>query len=345
MSAPEQQVIRIGLYMNSKKFRHGWVQNLINQQQKFDNVVVFNMRDDLTRPVDVVLQKITDILGDQDSDSLREYQAFQARLHDTLVIDPLMVVEKLLTRDYILDQMSIALDGLTEFRCVNYTLMSDFIQRVEDCQYPIITKNVVACAKKISHQMTIMTRPSRDKINQFLNYQNSSDNANSWIVQPFLRHGGVLVKLYAIGSKIHIEYRPSVRSDIDKDLVQFNSQQIPKQFTVDDQSQQRDIFETGINVEDCKEIKWIQEHQNQLRSMIDRVSQQFGITLFGLDVIVVSTDTDSASNIASSSSQEQMVGVVVDLNYFPSFNTFPNVEQELIEHCVKSFRPTQQQVD
>ncbi|KAI3642075.1 hypothetical protein MP228_011630 [Amoeboaphelidium protococcarum] len=341
MSATELQVIRIGLYMNAKKFRHGWVQNLINQQYKFDNVVVFNMRDDLTRPVDVVLQKITDILGDQDSDSLREYQAFQARLHDTLVIDPLMVVEKLLTRDFILDQMSIALNGLTEFRCVNYTLMGDFVQRVEDCQYPIIIKNVVACAKKISHQMTIMTRPSRDKINQFLN----SDNANSWIVQPFLRHGGVLVKLYAIGSKIHIEYRPSVRSDIDKDLVQFNSQQIPKQFTVDDQSQQRDIYETGINVEDCQEIKWIQEHQDQLRSMIDRVSRQFGITLFGLDVIVVSTDNVTASNNASSSSQEQMVGVVVDLNYFPSFNTFPNVEQELIEHCVKSFRPTQQQVD
>ncbi|GMI11412.1 hypothetical protein TrVE_jg932 [Triparma verrucosa] len=219
----------------------------------------------------------------------------------TTLIDPPSSVAHLMNRDTIQKKLT---------KCLGREKVPKWIvfeegggeEDVEEggLEYPIICKPLDAAGTPGSHRMSIIMSPSG-----LVSLPPRS------ILQSYINHSSLLFKTYVLGSNVRVFTRKSL-PDIKggEGRLEFDSQkEYPgwKDFGMDSyeevKEEDKPILERGVYEE-----------------IAERIREEFGVSLFGFDVVVGSGDGEVR---------------VVDVNYFPSYKEMlgevPGLLREFLE--------------
>ncbi|KAJ8655147.1 hypothetical protein O0I10_009182 [Lichtheimia ornata] len=271
---------------------------------------------DLSRPIedqmplDMVVHKVSDIVarakaGDKNAQAEYErFQTFCSSHPNVRIVDPLDKVAKLLDRK---STMNVCSPDHALFR-IPTTLYAANVHELHtlDLTFPIFCKPQSACAVSGSHHMVLV--PSSLELAQLQQHFTPNDPV---ILQEFIPHDGVLVKVYfAYPDHVFIFFRPSFKN-IDQGFSKalfFDSQKLPKAFDPES-SEQRHIV-TDPAARDAVEAK---VDPTRIQRIAAHLQRQLRLTFFGFDVLLESTTGEYH---------------VIDVNYFPSFkevDDFPDI--------------------
>ncbi|KAI8098690.1 inositol-tetrakisphosphate 1-kinase [Halteromyces radiatus] len=200
-------------------------------------------------------------------------------------------------------------------------------QVVGKLSFPIMCKRRSACSSTEAHQMTIIPSPRHLTTNLMEHYQDSEQV----IIQEFIQHDGIIVKVYVADGEIHVSTRPSfINITEDADIVHFDSQALPKQFNTSSSavtqkpSSTLDSFRQWLlTTDDLQTQKQAHIDHDRLQRIADLLQKQLGLTFFGFDVLLESGTNDY---------------YVVDVNYFPSFKNVPHFQPMFINILKKVLR-------
>ncbi|KAI9006240.1 inositol-tetrakisphosphate 1-kinase [Phycomyces nitens] len=151
-------------------------------------------------------------------------------------------------------------------------------------------------------------------------------NANEQVIlQEFIQHGGVLIKVYVLDRQIYPALRPSFKDlDQDCDVFDFDSQKLPKVFG--DSSKLLNGLDKVISLSDPKDIEIRKDEiidYDRLEKITEVLRNQTGLTFFGFDVLLESKTNNH---------------YVVDVNYFPSFSNVPKFQEIFISILLQKLK-------
>ncbi|KAF7732486.1 Inositol-tetrakisphosphate 1-kinase [Apophysomyces ossiformis] len=274
---------------------------------------------DLTRsledqgPIDVIVHKITDVFGkmQQGDENAREqymrFVNFCATHPDILVLDDWVNIEKVIDRNRLqheLEACAKRMQGL--FSLPKSVILGTALDLTAstDIRFPAICKPLSACSSVEAHQMAII--PSRQALSSLREYEQKG----SVMLQEFIQHDGVVVKVYVADGQIYVSTRPSFQNiDESASIVRFNSQVLPKAFGIEAVlSADLEPFLLTSAFEKIQEQKAGSLDMSRLQRIADCLRDQLGLTFFGFDVLLESKTNEY---------------YVVDVNYFPGFSKVP----------------------
>ncbi|KAI8344830.1 inositol 1, 3, 4-trisphosphate 5/6-kinase-domain-containing protein [Chlamydoabsidia padenii] len=158
--------------------------------------------------------------------------------------------------------------------------------------------------------------PSRQHLTNMNNY----DDSEALVVQKFIQHDGVIIKVYVIDRQIYVSTRPSFMNlTKETDMVYFDSQKLPKQFGATIETDLRHYISDTMVKQD------ILNHE-KLRQIGASLQGQLGLTFFGFDVLLETGTNDY---------------YIVDVNYFPSFKNVPHFQSMFISILQKKLSAVQ----
>ncbi|KAI9243691.1 inositol-tetrakisphosphate 1-kinase [Sporodiniella umbellata] len=172
-------------------------------------------------------------------------------------------------------------------------------------KFPAMCKRRTACSSTEAHQMILV--PCAEKMSQVEKYVDDE----SVMIQEFVQHDGVIVKVYVADGQITASTRPSFKNmDGTGDVVHFDSQTLPKSFETTTQLSD-DLDKVFLNQSPGNILtqKESSLDYKKLKQIADSLYRQLGLTFFGFDVLL-QTKTNAY--------------YVVDVNYFPSFKDVEN---------------------
>ncbi|CAO3698038.1 unnamed protein product [Rhizopus stolonifer] len=174
-----------------------------------------------------------------------------------------------------------------------------------DVKFPAMCKRRTACSSTEAHQMILI--PCPEKMTQVERYIENEPV----MIQEFIQHDGVIVKVYVADGQITASTRPSFKNmDGTGDVVYFDSQTLPKSFET--KAQLSDDLDKVFLKKSPGNVLIQKESlldYNKLKRIADSLYRQLGLTFFGFDVLL-----QSKTNAY----------YVVDVNYFPSFKDVEN---------------------
>ncbi|KAI8349466.1 inositol-tetrakisphosphate 1-kinase [Choanephora cucurbitarum] len=182
-----------------------------------------------------------------------------------------------------------------------------------DIQFPAMCKRRTACSSTEAHQMTLI--PSERGMLQLQKYYGDEDSV---ILQEFIQHDGVIVKVYVADGQITASTRPSFKNlDQTGEVVHFDSQTLPKHFeTKNELSDGLDRVFLRSDPEDIHLHKEALLDMDRLQMIADSLYHQLGLTFFGFDVLLQA---------------QTNAYYVVDVNYFPSFKNVDNFHSMFVD--------------
>ncbi|KAI8981895.1 inositol-tetrakisphosphate 1-kinase [Mycotypha africana] len=238
---------------------------------------------------------------------------------DVIIIDTWTNIEKVLDRMHLYQHTEMCskqknTDGTPLFyvpKSITLDSIDDWRDNM-DIKFPIICKRRAACSSTEAHQMTLVPSPQ-----QMLNIKDWF-KSESVILQEFVQHDGIIVKVYVAQGQITASTRPSFKNlDHTADVVHFDSQTLPKSFETDielsDELDKVFVREDPGAIHDHKKAV-LDNHR--LQRIADSLHQQLGLTFFGFDVLL-QTKTNAY--------------FVVDVNYFPSFKDVDNFHSMFVD--------------
>ncbi|KAI8370397.1 inositol-tetrakisphosphate 1-kinase, partial [Radiomyces spectabilis] len=200
------------------------------------------------------------------------------------------------------------------------------VSSVDQLQFPVICKRRSACSSTEAHQMTVI--PTLADLHHIQGY----GDTEPVILQDFIPHDGVIVKVYVIDGKMHISTRPSFKNtctDSGKSskkrktgkfhsrvLIHFDSQQLPKTFADEPPNDISKDLQQCLLTQDKNHMHEIKEQAldyERLQKITDCLWENLGLTFFGYDILLKSESNEY---------------YICDVNYFPSFKNVPNF------HCL-----------
>ncbi|ORZ16260.1 inositol-tetrakisphosphate 1-kinase [Absidia repens] len=185
--------------------------------------------------------------------------------------------------------------------------------------FPLMCKRRTACSSTESHQMTII--PSPQHLTE--KWADQYGDNEPVIIQNFIQHDGVIIKVYVARGQIHVSTRPSfINVTEDTATIEFDSQLLPKQFddaiTSSALDSSRPSLRQFILSSDATNIQAQKEaliDYDRLQQMADTLQGQLGLTFYGFDVLLESVTNNY---------------YVVDINYFPGFKNFPKFQSVFV---------------
>lgn len=194
--------------------------------------------------------------------------------------------------------------------------------------FPIILKRRVACGTKASHEMVIAydmdgalaaikavfggsDQPLSIDSHDYPIPGCAEDFAAEIIAQQFITyHGGVLFKVYSIGSNVAVQPRPSVNHSIKAPHCGY--------YYFDSHSLKRgDHFAFDPNTGCSKLTEAIMPSPKLTKSIIAELSKELGLSLLGVDLVY---DIHSKYYY------------IVDINYFPGYKGVAKPYESLLQH-------------
>ncbi|KAL0093419.1 inositol 1, 3, 4-trisphosphate 5/6-kinase-domain-containing protein [Phycomyces blakesleeanus] len=174
-------------------------------------------------------------------------------------------------------------------------------------KFPIICKRSKACASVSSHQMTII--PTLNAMSKVTGYGKNEQV----ILQEFIQHGGILIKVYVLDKHVYPALRPSFK-DLNQncDVFHFDSQILPKSFHSSSKLLNGLDKVMSISNEDVEKRIYETLDYDRLEKIADVLRHQIGLTFFGFDVILEAKTNNH---------------YLVDVNYFPSFSNVPKFHE------------------
>jgi hypothetical protein len=286
----------------------------------------------------VILHKLTEELdahkclrGPTKLDLLETYIAEHP---STVVIDPLTSVRNVVNRkrtclclQAIQKRMAEACPfGQPAFVVVEESsLMSgpnhlDAEMRSHGLSFPVICKPLEACGTANSHSMVIVFSP-----------EGFADVKPPMIVQQFVDHDATFLKVYVIDSEVMYSTRRSLPNyqDTKNALVTSGTYVIPFDSrcpfpTLSDCGKIPGLSDklpnTGTGSETGTGWRASSDLHSRIECAAQCISHEFGLTLFGFDIILPSTKE-------ALDSETQML--VIDVNFFPSYKEVPDFPTKL----------------
>ncbi|XP_039478810.1 inositol-tetrakisphosphate 1-kinase-like isoform X2 [Oreochromis aureus] len=274
---------------------------------------------DLTQPLgpqgpfDIILHKLSDVIVEAEHDSqsqqlLDNFQSYVSAHPDTVLLDPLPAMAKLLDRFVSCRIMSQLNSSLRDWRicsppCLEVHSGNDLssIQQAvirQGLTFPLICKTRVAHGS-YSHEMCLLFSAA-----------SLADIHPPCVLQSFVNHGAVLYKVFVVGDKHCCVERPSIKNfpsgPCDRKTIFFNSQKVSKP-------------------ESNSDLTSVDEHMvdppcpssDAVAALVKELRAQLGMALFGVDVII---------NIGTHAL------TVIDINIFPGYEGMPQFFSSLLSH-------------
>jgi inositol-1,3,4-trisphosphate 5/6-kinase/inositol-tetrakisphosphate 1-kinase len=192
------------------------------------------------------------------------------------------------------------------------------LMRRNNIDFPVICKPVVGCGTPSSHQLVIAV--SQEGL--ALQLSTKGTRRDGLLVQKFHNHGGYFLKVYVIDDDVMVFKRPSLPNLSSPQLrsIEFDSRFAYP--TIDDFLPDNSITtETVMQARGGKGFgDPLPALDDKLRSVASAIRKEFGLSLFGFDVIVP-CDGDG----------EEIL--VVDVNYFPSFKEVVDFPRRFFKFC------------
>ncbi|KAI8642091.1 inositol-tetrakisphosphate 1-kinase [Parasitella parasitica] len=196
-----------------------------------------------------------------------------------------------------------------------------------EISFPTMCKRRTACSSTEAHQMTLI--PSVQRMSQMEPHVKN----DAVMLQEFIQHDGVIVKVYVADGKISASTRPSFKNlDSHGDVVHFDSQTLPKSFETKIELS-HDLDKVFLR-SDPNEIHLYKESlldDSKLQKIADCLHLFFffffflGLTFFGFVFFLQSQTNDY---------------FVVDVNYFPSFKDVENFHSMFVDILEKRLAPS-----
>ncbi|KAN0034027.1 hypothetical protein ACTFIV_000507 [Dictyostelium citrinum] len=309
----------VGYYLsNSKINRLKWNLFVDMCKEKYNiNVVPIDMNKDIntidTRPYHVIIDKLTDELGDLDNPSNKQkvdyIESLINKFPSIVEVDPLESQKPVLSRDTLTKLLDKLNDVSPELNIKNpkFVLVpedynnNDYNQLLKDAniKFPLVCKTIKACGSEESHYMGIVF--NEKDIHQF---------KQPMLIQEFINHNAIIYKVFAIGDYIHVVHRKSIRNmnENENELIKFDSQK---------------PFPASLLPTDGQELKIEIPSKSTLSVISKDIQKNLDISLFGFDVIVDCKTKKLA---------------VVDINYFPTFSGVDDFYTLLIEHIINVYK-------
>uniref|UniRef100_A0A669CMT3 Inositol-tetrakisphosphate 1-kinase n=1 Tax=Oreochromis niloticus TaxID=8128 RepID=A0A669CMT3_ORENI len=264
---------------------------------------------DLTQPLgpqgpfDIILHKLSDVIVEAEHDSqsqqlLDNFQSYVSAHPDTVLLDPLPAMAKLLDRFVscrIMSQLNSSLRGDCSFSFYKNS-------NTNTQTFPLFLTSV--CKTRVahgsySHEVADLVFPA-----------SLADIHPPCVLQSFVNHGAVLYKVFVVGDKHCCVERPSIKNfpsgPCDRRTIFFNSQKVSKP-------------------ESNSDLTSVDEHMvdppspssDAVAALVKELRAQLGMALFGVDVII---------NIGTHAL------TVIDINIFPGYEGMPQFFSSLLSH-------------
>ncbi|CAI5694499.1 unnamed protein product [Oreochromis niloticus] len=223
---------------------------------------------DLTQPLgpqgpfDIILHKLSDVIVEAEHDSqsqqlLDNFQSYVSAHPDTVLLDPLPAMAKLLDRFVSCRIMSQLNSSLRDWRiCSAPCLEVHSGNDLSSIQQAVIRQGLtfpLICKTRVAH--------------------------GSYSHESFVNHGAVLYKVFVVGDKHCCVERPSIKNfpsgPCDRRTIFFNSQKVSKP-------------------ESNSDLTSVDEHMvdppspssDAVAALVKELRAQLGMALFGVDVII-----------------------------------------------------------
>eukprot|EP00981_Chlorochromonas_danica_P010688 scaffold3341_cov165-Ochromonas_danica.AAC.3 len=277
----------------------------------------------------VIIHKLTeDIDRPEPSARLQALEEYLKRNPSTVIVDPISSVRKVVSRARTCSHLKSIEDRLQEncpFRQPNFLVIAkddcdEVILKaltVRNMTFPLICKPVEACGTPNSHHMVVIVNP-----------KDIAMVPRPCILQQYYDHDAFFYKVYVIDRTVSVYCRaslPNLEACISSSSpsssscyrsVAFDSRySYPtlQNFLGDEQVGSIDHFHhpTPLSSPSPVLLSLIENTAKALR-------EEFGLSLFGFDVIVPCKEEDSLPR-----------PVVIDVNYFPSYKEVGDFPSQL----------------
>lgn len=276
---------------------------------------------DLERPleeqarIDVFLHKLTDIIAAADqgdpkaSTIIGHVEQYLSNHPNIAVIDPLDNVRMLLNRycyysilqnEATFQNQGIFTPTFAEFT-TNDVEVNIEIMKSRGVKFPVICKPTIAHGSKSAHEMVVI-----------FNEKGLSASKPPCVVQTFVNHNAVLHKVFLIGNRYHICKRPSLKNFYASEELEpifYSTGEVCK---ADSQST-LSILDPHDKADVTMSI-----NEDVIKTIIRVLRKEIGLLLAGFDVVI---DNQTGHH------------AVIDINVFPSYDSFPNFFEHLLE-CI-----------
>jgi len=257
-------------------------------------------------PFDAIVHKMTDtILAADNGDAEKQKQIADLLKWErsntregSFLIDPLEKVKKLLHRGHVCDivrECHVADSGGRTAEGPPFVVLNAATEdkpgvlAAAGIKYPVLVKPMVAHGSREAHTISLVFN---DK-----GLENIA--LPSYLVQHFVNHNAVLYKVFVIGSQHFTVKRPSIR-DLD-----LNAEHSQESITFDSALVSKATSASPLNIEGAVSAVTAVPNEQLLCSLLDQMRSRFGLSLFGVDVVIENGSEDL---------------YVVDVNYFPGYN-------------------------
>ncbi|CAH1791280.1 unnamed protein product [Owenia fusiformis] len=278
-------------------------------------------------PFDVIIQKLTDTIlyeADQGDPKAQQkvcrFQEYICDHPDVIVIDPLNKTTQLSRNRY--EMYSTLHDCASDITKLDTELLvPDFVElptidvtrnkaaiREANIGYPFVCKPRSADGSENSHTLCII-----------FNEEGLRDIRVPSVAQKLIKHNAVMYKVFVVGDIHHVVERPSLKNlkPGDYSSIFFHSRDVSKSTSCS--------FLTKLDIEDQNKAL-IKPDKMTLTKLVNKVQRKIGMCLFGIDV-VIENDTGRY--------------YVIDINYFPGYDGFPDFLQVLAEYILKRLHTKQ----
>ena len=281
---------------------------------------------DLTRPLapqgpfDVLLVKLTDLQvaalhqpPSLEPPPLQHLRDYVAHTPTCVLIDSLDAVARVLDRSSVASLLrSAALrDGAWRVQPPDSQVVEVSAGEVEvSIAFPVICKPLPACGSPASHTFHLLSAQA----------QVAGLPHGLWLVQQLVPHGGWMWKVYVMAGRSYVVAKPSLPAAVTRG-------QAPP-LLLDSQSMRLTTLEGEEWGAGEGEVARERAMDAEVVEVVERVSvmlgEVFGLTLFGYDVLLPEGEGEGEGRRL----------VVVDVNYFPSYNKVEGLSDKLV-HVVR----------
>uniref|UniRef100_A0A665VKU8 Inositol-tetrakisphosphate 1-kinase n=1 Tax=Echeneis naucrates TaxID=173247 RepID=A0A665VKU8_ECHNA len=280
-------------------------------QKKKKKINLFLRSIDLTQPLapqgpfDVIVHKLSDVIVEAEHDSqsqqlLSNFQSFVSAHPNTVLLDPLPAMTKLLDRfaSYRIMNWRICSPPYLEVHSASDLSSIQHAVMAQGLSFPLICKTRVAHGS-FSHEMSLI-----------FSVGCLADIHPPCVLQSFVNHGAILHKVFVVGEKHFCVERPSLKNfpsgPCDRETIFFNSHQVSKPESSSDL--------TALD----EQMPCLPPLSSQaVAALVRELRAQLGMALFGVDVIInIHTHTLT----------------VIDINIFPGYEGVPQFFSALLSH-------------
>ncbi|CDW52491.1 inositol tetrakisphosphate 1 kinase [Trichuris trichiura] len=318
---------RIGYWMTAKKMKKIQFDRFISKCQK-ENMEILELDFDNIEaqlPLHAIVHKLSDFIVQSDQGDLyakniiEKMEVLEKNHPEVLILDPIDAVRILCNR-YSQYSLMKTLCAEGPIRTPPFVLLKDgdtkqitALLEKDQISFPFVgllfipvCKHLAAHGTENAHRMQLVFGPHGLK-----------DIETPCVIQQFIRHGGILYKMFAIGDDTFISSRPSLRDFTEGDYptVAFESHKISKIGCISHLTKQQVNFSSdALPAEICGDMP---------RVFAREFRKSTGLSLFGMDLIV-----DQSSGQV----------YVIDVNTFPSYDSLPNFNDLLYRFLVVSLK-------